>query len=154
MTKELTLLGAVEMFATLGLELEHAHHVALEKAGKLVEGQAKDYLGTYNAQYPTVWLELADSTKKDRVSKGFPADEPLLRTGAMRDSIHHTATHNEAHIGSDSQIAVWHELGTSRFVPRPFLEPALKEKTPEVLKTIGDVVHGKLTGSARETSGD
>jgi phage gpG-like protein len=150
-TKDLTLLGAAEMFTTLGLEAEHHNHHALESAAKIVQRQAKAYIGTYDATYPTVWLPLAESTKKDRVSKGFPEDEPLLRTGAIRDSIKYQADHHEANIGTDLQIAVWHELGTSRFVPRPFLEPALKEKTPEILEKIGAIVVGHLSGEARET---
>ncbi|WP_439398718.1 phage virion morphogenesis protein [Bradyrhizobium sp. PMVTL-01] len=150
MTKELSLLAAAEMFATLKLEIEHKNHQLLEKSAKVVEKQAKDYIGTYDAHYPTIWLPLAESTKRDRVNKGFSADEPLLRTGALRDSIKHEADHHEAHIGTDSQIGVWHELGTSRFVPRPYLEPALKEKTPEILEILGKGTVGKLSGEARE----
>lgn len=154
MTKTMNLLQAVEFFTTAGLELKHHEHTALEKSGKLVQETAQGYLGTYNVTYPTVWLPLAESTKRDRVAKGFPEDEPLLRTGQMRDSIKYTVSHDEVHIGSDDQKAVWHELGTSRFVPRPFLEPALKEKTPEIINIIGKSIVGKLTGEAREQDGD
>jgi phage gpG-like protein len=159
MTKTLTLLGAVELFSTLGLEMEHHNHEALEKGAELVQKQAKDYIGTYDVHTTWTfkngstgaysWPPLAESTKKDRVNKGFSEDEPLLRTGELRDSINITVGHNEASIGSNNDKAVWHELGTSRVPPRPFLEPALKEKTPKVLDLIGRQIVGKLSGTER-----
>ncbi|UGY23718.1 phage virion morphogenesis protein [Bradyrhizobium septentrionale] len=151
MTKTMSLFEAAKFFGTVGFEIEHETHRALEGAAKVVEKQAKAYIGTYDAHWPTTWLPLSERTKRDRVNKGFAADKPLLRTGELRDSIHHRVGHNEATIGTDSKIAVWQELGTSRMVPRPFLEPALKEKTPEVLERLGKAVHGKLSGQARIT---
>lgn len=152
--KEFSLLGFAAHLVGMAAEIEHANHSALEKSARIVKKQAKDYIGTYDAKYPTPWHPLAESTKKDRVNKGFPADQPLLRTGALRDSIEHTVSHNEATVGSNSQIAAWQELGTSKFVPRPFLEPALREKVPEILEIVGRSVVGTLSGGAREIEKD
>jgi phage gpG-like protein len=139
--KLFTLEGAAALFAGLA-ELDHVHHEALEKAAEVVEKQAKDYIGTYDAK-PT-WPPLAASTLE---KKG--ADTPLLQTGELLNSIHHVADHKEACIGSDHDRAVWHELGTAKIPPRPFLEPALKEKTAKVLEIIGLHVVGKLSGTER-----
>src|SRR5690348_3170601 len=99
--------------------MEHGEHAALEKAAVEVEKRAKDKIGEYqDAVGPfEKWRELADSTKADRVRKGFPENEPLLRTGEMRDSIEHKVADHEAHIGSDNSIALYQELGTSRIPP-------------------------------------
>ena len=55
---------------------------------------------------------LAESTVEDRGRQGFSADETLLRTGELRDSYHweHVSA-RKTRIGSDSNKALWHELG-------------------------------------------
>lgn len=145
--KEFSLLGFAAFLGTLKLEIEHANHSALERCGKVVQREAKRAIGTYDYGWPP----LAASTVK---KKG--KDTPLLETGEMRDSIKYTVTHKvgavgdaEVQIGSDNDKAKWHELGTSKFPPRPFLEGALKKKTPECLEIIGRAVHGKLSGTER-----
>jgi HK97 gp10 family phage protein len=146
--KEFTLLGFISHLSTLGLQVEHANHSALEHCGRVVQREAKSAIGTYRYGWPA----LAAST----VARKKNGDTPLLETGEMRDSINYTVTHKvgavgnaQVQIGSDNQKAVWHEKGTSRFPPRPFLEGALKAKTPEVLEIIGRAVHGKLSGTDR-----
>lgn len=121
---------------------------ALERAGQIVEKRAKAILGSYqeDIQPFTDWPELADSTKADRVRQGFRENEPLLRTGEMRDSIGHIVVHNEVAIGSDSDVAVYQELGTSRIPPRSFLGAAVVQTTPEIVAEIGQQVVTSLIG--------
>jgi phage gpG-like protein len=119
------------------INLEHAQKVGLEAAAQIVQHEAKRVIGTYDYGWP----ELAESTKKDRANKGFPENEPLLRTGELRDSIEYTiVSDTEAQVGSNNDKAVWHELGTSRVPPRPFLAPAAAEKGREAAKVIGVAV--------------
>jgi hypothetical protein len=59
----------------------------------------------------------------ERVRNGFAANEPLPRTGQLRDSIEWTAQGNEGFVGSNLDIAVYQELGTSR-IPPPRSWPA------------------------------
>jgi hypothetical protein len=150
MTKELSLLGAIELFATMGLEMEHENHRILERCGKLVTHEVYRVIGTYEYGWP----QLAETTQDERASQGFEPNDPLLRTGRMRDTIWYKVGHDEVQIGSDDKILAWQELGTSRIPPRPVLEGALKQKTPEVLKVIGRAVVGKLSGEAREEEED
>lgn len=140
--KTFSLPGFIALLATLPLEVEHANHRALEKAARIVEIEAKRVLGTYDYGWP----QLADSTQADREKHGFPADEPLLRTREMHDSIEHISTAKEAHIGSNNDKAVWQELGTRKIPPRSFLAGALQHKTNEVVKVIGREVVGALIG--------
>jgi phage gpG-like protein len=142
MTKEMSLLEFVALTSTLGLEMQHANHEALEKCGVLIDEDSKKAIGTYDYGWP----QLAESTQKQREHLGFTPNDPLLRTGELRDSIQHKVSHDEVSIGSDNQKAVWHEVGTSRAPPRPFLSETLARKTPEVLDIIGRTVVGKLIG--------
>jgi hypothetical protein len=150
MTKELSLLGAIEMFTVMGLEAGHENHKALDRCGKLVAKEVYRVIGTYDYGWP----QLGPSTQSQREFLGFEPNDPLLRTGSMRDSVWYKVEHDQVTIGTDNQIAVWQELGTTRIPPRPFLEGALHQKTPEVLDVIGRTVVGHLSGEAREKDED
>src|SRR5450631_1046825 len=97
----------------------------------VVEAQAREVIGTYKYGWP----ELAASTQADRVAKGYPADEPLLRTGQLAASIEHRAEAAsegaEGLVYSGDKIALWQEMGTSRGIPpRSFLFQSLWRATP------------------------
>ncbi len=92
----------------------------LEFLGVALEASVKKKIGTLQNE----WEPLADSTKKDKARLGYgspPDYNPLLRTGEMRDSIHHEVTLNVLSVGSDDQIAEYQELGTIRIPARSFL---------------------------------
>lgn len=151
--KEFSLFGFVEHLPKLVAEVALAEHEGLEHAAKIVEREAKESVGHYQPQSgPFVaWAELADSTKDDRERLGFPADEPELRAGALRDSIQHTVeTHplseSVAEIGSDSEVMVFQELGTSNMPPRSILGGAAARKEREVVDVLGDAVVAALIG--------
>jgi phage gpG-like protein len=131
--KELSLTEFATLLGGLALEVEHQNHEALEKAAKLVEKGAKDVLGTYEYGWP----QLAESTQKDRERQGFTANDPLLRTGELRDSIEHSADRHEARIGSNLDIAIYQELGTSKIPPRSFLKETMVRKIDEIQEIIG-----------------
>ena len=105
-------------------------HEALERAGKIVEEEAKRVIGTYDYGWP----QLADQTQDQRARAGFSENEPLLRTGELRDSIEHTVVEHDhaCYVGSNSKIAVYQELGTSRIPPRSFIGGASRVKEHEV----------------------
>lgn len=137
------------LFANMAIALPRATHTAMEAACVVVEREARRVIGTYDYGWP----QLAPSTQADRVQQGFPANEPLLRTGEMRDSIEHVSSPTEGRIGSNNPKAIWHELGTSRVPPRPFLSSALQHEAAHVVAIIGGTVHGYLeTRSMRAIS--
>lgn len=115
--------------AKLALIGEEVSHHITEEGAKIIEKDAKARLGEYQGYAGpfNAWAELADSTKADRVAKGFPENEPELRIGEMRDSIEISAKGNEAAVGSASEIAMYQELGTEKMPPRPSLGPAAFE---------------------------
>ncbi len=114
----------------------------LEIAASHVEKVAKDEFGHYQPEvgpFPA-WEELAESTQMDRLHQGYDPDEPLLRTGGLRDSIEHEVHGLEAVIGSKSQIMVYHEFGTEHIPPRPVLGPAVVRSRPMIEKVFAEVV--------------
>lgn len=101
--------------------------VYLEAVGSKIEKDAKEIIGHYQRSdtgpFPE-WEELAPSTKADRVSQGFTPNDPLLRTGELRNSIRHEVRGHSVAVGSDLDIAIYQEMGTATIPPRPFLRVA------------------------------
>lgn len=56
---------------------------ALKKAGAAIQKDAQKLFGTYQEGWP----DLAEATQEKRAKAGYPADEPLLVTGALRDAM-------------------------------------------------------------------
>ena len=55
----------------------------------------------------------------------------------------------KATVGSNSDIAVYQELGTSRIPPRSFLAGALHHEIPEILKMAGKVARATIAPGGR-----
>ena len=145
---EMTIGGFIARLAAAAVAMESAQRSALERAAKVIEAEAKAEIGEYQgAAGPfAAWAPLADATKKDRVAQGYSEDDPLLRTGGLRDSISHAVARDEAVIGSNSEIAVYQELGTATIPPRSFLGGAAVRKTAEVVKILGSAPVAALLG--------
>jgi HK97 gp10 family phage protein len=118
-------------------EMHEANRLIVRRACQMVAAEAKRVLGTdgYN------WAPLSEHTKKTQPGM-------LLETGAMRASIEWSTSHDglEGHVGSNSDIAVYQEMGTSRIPPRPFLAGALHQKAPEIVKMAGRAAHAVVAG--------
>jgi phage gpG-like protein len=140
-------------FALHLLEREVATVVALHADLKMVahkiEETAKEEIGHYQPEvgpFPA-WAPLAESTVADRVAQGYSPDEPLLRTGDLRDSISSEVEGLEAAIGSTSDVALYQELGTSRIPPRPLLGPAAIRNERLMLTSLGAVMVNGIAGA-------
>lgn len=111
-----------------------AQHEMVKRQCEVVEAEAKRVIGTYDYGWP----QLAESTQEDRSRKGFAANEPLLRTGDMRDSIKHTVDGDVGYVFSNDPIAKWQELGTAKIPPRSFLagaSAAMEDRCHEIAAT-------------------
>lgn len=136
--------------AKLAIKIEPALHAELKKVGKTLEKDAKAIIGEYQTEnmgpFPP-WKQLAESTVDDRVRKGYAPDEPLLRTGDMRDSIESTVEGLEVAVGSDSKIALYQEMGTTRGIPpRPFLSLALVRGQDKIKEKLGAAIVYRIAG--------
>lgn len=144
-----------KQIAAAELEMSETLHVASD----MVQHRAKEKIGHYQLAVGEFveWTQLKDSTKADRVAKGYPADEPLLRDGTLRDAIHTDVHRDHAFVGVESgltpdgksdigDIAVYLEMGTANMPPRPFLGPALYEQRDEITKLLARSVFAAMRG--------
>lgn len=149
MAHEFKSLGEMAMhLATRAPEIALELHHCLEKVAQRIEASAKAEIGHYQpakGPFPE-WPELAQATKDDRVRAGFTADDPLLRTGEMRDSISHQVEGLEAAIGSTDEKMVWHEFGTERMPARPVLGPAAFMSKHTIQMLVGAAAVSGLIG--------
>jgi phage gpG-like protein len=134
--------------AELALAQHEANHTSLERATKLLQKKVKEKFGEYQ---PTAgkfveWPELEESTQDERERAGYEPDEPLLREGDLRESIQTLVRDNEGFVGSNSDIAVWQELGTKTMPPRSFLGSAAVENIESIGKIVGEGVVLALVG--------
>ena len=144
----MSILQFVAHLAAAQSSANHHAEIALEKAAKLVEAEAKAEIASYQgAAGPfQAWRALADATVADRVEKGFTPNDPLLRTGALRDSIEHRVEGRSAAVGSNLDEAVWQEVGTKTIPPRSFLGHAAATKAEDVARIVGHGAIAALVG--------
>jgi hypothetical protein len=140
-----------EHLVVLGLAAKVAEHRILEHACVEIETRAREKIGQYqDAAGPfSAWQPLAEATKEQRSQAGFSPDDPLLRTGEMRDSIEHKVIGHEGHVGSNSDIALYQELGTSKIPPRSFLGASAFELAPKIVEETGAEMTAVLSGGKR-----
>lgn len=107
--------------------------------GHVIQRDAQERIGSYQGEvgpFPA-WAPLTPGTQADRVAKGFAPEDPLLRTGELRDSIVMEHEHFAVVVGSTSPVAGYQEYGTSSIPPRPFIGPAALAKMGEVCRILG-----------------
>lgn len=144
----LSLIDMVDRLAIAEVAIHTNARKALEQVGVAVERTAKSEFGDYQdavGPFPE-WAELAESTKEERVRLGFTENDPLLRTGELRDSIDHYVEELEVTIGTPSEIAEYHEFGTSKMPPRPFMGPALVRNHDTIIDKLGGAVVRGMIG--------
>lgn len=109
---------------------------------KEIEETAKEEIGIYQPTYGAfdAWAPQAESTKADRVRRGYSEDEPLLRSGELRDSIQSEVMGLAAIVGTKSEIGLWQEVGTAHIPPRPFIGPAYLRKIDPLREAIRQAI--------------
>ena len=141
-------LDAAAHCAKLALAQHEADKSALERATKLLQKKVKEKFGTYQPEAgPFVaWAELAESTKHDRERQGYTENDPLERSGALRESVERDVADSEGHVGSDSDVAVYQELGTKNMPPRSTFGSAAVENLDNVRQIVGEEAVAALVG--------
>jgi hypothetical protein len=138
--------------AELALVQHEADHRSLVRATDLLQKKAKDKIGQYQPEAGefVAWAELAESTKQDRERQGYPENEPLLRVGILQESIETLVLPDEGlgYVGSNSDIAVWQELGTTKIPPRSFLGSTAVENLEAIVNIVGETSVVALVGKA------
>lgn len=122
----------------IAAEIEIGFHLIVKE----IEETAKEEIGVYQ---PAVgpfeaWAPLAESTKADRVRSGYTEDDPLLRSGELKNSIESEVVGLAAIVGTKSEIGLWQEMGTDRIPPRPFIGPAYVIKIDPLMNAVGRAI--------------
>lgn len=86
------------------------------------------------------WAELAPSTKADRVAQGFTENDPLLRSGSLRDAGQWEVHGLDGVAGNTDKRAFWHEFGTVNMPARPVYGPALARRMNFISSTLGHAI--------------
>lgn len=119
-------------------EMREALHVvtkAIQETAKEELGHYQDAIGPFEA-----WQELADSTKEERLAQGYTENDPLLRSGELRDSIEREVVRLDGYVGSEKYEAVYMELGTDKAPPRAFLGPAVYHNEETIRGELGSAL--------------
>lgn len=158
----LSLDSFTKILGTIRRNMGPTEHAVLERAAAVIEREARAEIGhlqTAVGHFPA-WPSLAATTIEGY--KGFPGKaglgfsppdyDPLLRTGEMRDSIKSSVSGRELRVGSDLDIAVWHELGTAKMPARSFLGRAAFVTEGEVGRMVGRTMVDLLMGRAAVTT--
>lgn len=162
MSGVMSLVGFAQHLGRLDIAVEMENRRLLELAARIVEHEAKAEIGHKQGEagpFPA-WEPLAATTingfngHPGKHALGFspPDYDPLLRGGDMQDSIEHVVIGYEAHVGSNSDVAVWQELGTDKMQARSFLGGAAVRKKNEVGHVIGWTVVKVLLGGTSNSS--
>jgi phage gpG-like protein len=135
--------GIAELLAVLATVVaseEEGRKEVLTLAAKHVQKEAKSYFGHYQDQAGPnpAWPQLAEATQDTRAKLGYAPNEPLLRDGKLRDSIDIEVDGHHAYVGSEDEVMLYQELGTSKIPPRPVLASAAFNTADEVADIIGD----------------
>jgi phage gpG-like protein len=121
------------MLKSLGITGDGQTTVSMSK---ILQDEAIRVIGTYDYGWPLL--------KPQTIAHKATGDSPLLETGDPRDSIERVVQHGIAYVGSNNPKALWHELGTSRIPPRPFLAIAATAKINEIGEMFGAKYHALL----------
>ncbi len=126
--------------------MEAAPRKGEKVAGAALVEHAKDAIGMEQ----DAWPALADSTIEQKQRMGWTgrvsATDPLLARGELRSSISSTEDDSGVTLGSTDPIAPFHEHGTDRMPPRPFIEPTMFAHGQEATETIAGHVVAALVG--------
>jgi hypothetical protein len=135
-----------------------AKREGLAAAGELVKADAQNRIGSYQGAVAefSAWAPLSEATKADRVAKGFSADDPLLRTGALRDAIevkHEPESvvvgvfdSNLTTIAAAMEYGYWNSRAQRPVAPRSFLRAAAGSLFQPIGRAIGERLFAILKG--------
>jgi len=135
--------------------LRHPKAIAdeLEAQGAAIEALAKSKFGGHQ----TGWPPLAESTKAERQRLGFTPDDPLFRSGGLRDAVGHKVEGDIAFIGIEpgktvrgpdgkevdaAMVMEVQEYGRGHVPPRPVFGTVVAE---DIDRSVDAFVLGMMT---------
>lgn len=138
--------------AKLTAEMDAAVNAGLNVVASKLLADTREKFGEYQTgEGPfQTWPPLAQATKDRRLELGFSEDEPLLRTGDLRDSYYKAVGHMEAGVGSDEEKALAQEVGNpaTNLPARSTLGLAFAEHEKKYFDATGEGIEALLITGA------
>jgi phage gpG-like protein len=125
-------------------DLKKVEHAIVARACQMVADEARRVLGEGYAEWPAL--------QPETIARKMRGNTPLLETGELRASIQWNSHGNEGYVGSNNDKAVWHELGTSKIPPRPFLMGAAIRMEPQIHAMAARAVMAVMAGRGLHSS--
>lgn len=135
---------------------------AVTKSAVKVQATVKSKFGDYQGAvgpYPA-WEPLKEETVKRKLKAGAPGDDPLIGhyEGKSKNHVYPTSLRNSilvevngltGQVGTNDPIGKYHEYGTSRIPPRPFLRTALYQNEDFIKDQFREAVKKALANALR-----
>jgi len=145
--------GSINAFLThlarVAATLPEAQRHGEEAAGAGLAHHAQALIGAEAENWPG----LADSTIAQKTARGqvgrISPTDPLYAKGDLRESISFQADTHGLVLGSTDPVAPFHEHGTSRMPPRPFIGPTMFVHGHAAADLIAGYVVGAFAGRTR-----
>lgn len=122
-----------------------AGRAALLEGAEIVKTAAQEVIGEYQPAKGDVpaWAPLSPATQEDRIAQGYTPDDPLERSGALRESIEVRPVDADAVLVGvfDPELEIvaaamefgFYNVRANKIVaPRSFIRGTAFEKSPEV----------------------
>lgn len=136
----------IDLLPELARQVKASVQQELEQIAPQILETVQNKIGAYQEG----WEPLADATQKEREEHGYSPDNPLLRTGNLRNSYSTHVNENQIIIGSFDPDAEYMEIGTTSIPPRPILLPAIHETLPAATQVLGAVVVKALSDKVKD----
>lgn len=138
---KIQLAAFIELLPSLEKQAREAIQRELVAIAPQIVETAQNKIGAYQDG----WAPLAQSTINERTHLGYSPDEPLLRTGDLRNSYEAIVSENHIVVGNYDPKAEYVEIGTATIPPRPVTLPAVYESLEQLQKSLGAAVVASLS---------
>lgn len=132
-------------------------------AANVVRDRAREKIGEYQTEVGpfAAWAPLSEMTMADRAAQGYPDNNPILRSGELRDSYNVAQEGEAVGVGSELGKALGHEVGVpvnpipglGPIPPRPILGPALIESEKKIEELIGPYLFKSIFFAIHQSAG-
>lgn len=144
--------------ATARVGMEAVIRQAVKRSALKVQATAKIKFGHYQPQYGNypAWAKLKPMTIARKARAGG-AEDPLIGhyPGRSKNKVYPMPLRNSilvevkgmtGIVGTNNPLGKYHEFGTRKIPPRPFLRPALHQEQDFIKKQIKDAIAKALMG--------
>lgn len=131
---------------TVKEDMKLAEDIIVVRGCKMIRRKARSYMGHEQDWWPPL--------KEETIERKAKGNTPLLETGDLKRSIEITAPVHEGgvtvgYVGSNSMVAVYQELGTTRIPPRSFLGAASMQCEHKIHEMAAETTVATLVNGGR-----